>query len=98
MRPASGGANAGRRKGEKRRKEEKAKGEKGTDMELDVEGQECDHDGENDLEVHENGRELYVPRSPVTGISLVRSMLVFAGVVYTVVFSLKDTKTFVPVS
>lgn len=98
VRPASGGANAGRRKGEKRRKEEKAKGEKGTDMELDVEGQECDHDGENDLEVHENGRELYVPRSPVTGISLVRSMLVFAGVVYTVVFSLKDTKTFVPVS
>lgn len=95
VRSARGGRYAGKRKDAKRVKK---RHEMGIDMHVDVEAQDHDDNGEDGVQTDENTEELYVPMSPVTGISLVRSLLVFAGVVYTVVFSLKDTKTFVPLS
>lgn len=68
--------------------------EKVKDLELYIEGKEHENDGHDFLEVHENGGESYVRRSPVTGISLLRAVLVFVGVLYTVFFSLTDRKMF----
>lgn len=98
IRPARRAANTGKNEYKKSERGGTKECGKSVHMKVDVEGQDRENDDVKDIVVVENREQLYVPRSPVTIISMVRSMLVFGGVVYTVVFSLKEARKFVPLT